>query len=93
MDANTLAQPLYLRESVKGTNECPFRRQLDPQQGRTYITQTHAPLYLQGDASVRSGGRVVMQRPAKPCTSVRFRPGPPIHTNTLAPPQSSELPL
>ena len=25
----------------------------------------------------RSGGRVVMQRPAKPRTSVRFRPGPP----------------
>ena len=24
------------------------------------------------------GGRVVMQRPAKPCTAVRFRPQPPI---------------
>src|SRR3954447_11332725 len=25
----------------------------------------------------RPGGRVVMQRTANPCTSVRFRPGPP----------------
>src|SRR5690606_3383574 len=25
----------------------------------------------------RRGGRVVMQRPAKPCTSVRFRSAPP----------------
>jgi hypothetical protein len=24
------------------------------------------------------GGRVVMQRPAKPCTAVRFRPQPPL---------------
>ncbi len=27
--------------------------------------------------SMRRGGRVVMQRPAKPCTPVRFRPSPP----------------
>jgi hypothetical protein len=26
---------------------------------------------------IRRGGRVVMQRPAKPCTPVRFRPPPP----------------
>lgn len=32
----------------------------------------------------RPGGRVVMQRPAKPRTSVRFRPGPP--TRLLVPP-------
>ena len=25
------------------------------------------------------GGRVVMQRPAKPCTAVRFRSSPPLH--------------
>ncbi len=29
------------------------------------------------DFQVRPGGRVVMQRPAKPCTPVRFRPWPP----------------
>ena len=28
-------------------------------------------------AGPRRGGRVVMQRPAKPCTPVRFRPPPP----------------
>lgn len=28
-------------------------------------------------ATPRPGGRVVMQRTANPCTSVRFRPGPP----------------
>ena len=27
------------------------------------------------------GGRVVMQRPAKPCTPVRFRPPPPMRQN------------
>ena len=27
---------------------------------------------------MRRGGRVVMQRPAKPCTPVRFRPPPPV---------------
>ena len=28
------------------------------------------------------GGRVVMQRPAKPCTPVRFRPQPPFHVSS-----------
>jgi len=32
------------------------------------------------------GGRVVMQRPAKPRTPVRFRPWPPLRTKTQAPP-------
>ncbi len=31
-------------------------------------------------ASPRLGGRVVMQRPAKPCTPVRFRPQPPFRS-------------
>src|SRR5437773_2806768 len=31
-----------------------------------------------GHSSLRRGGRVVMQRPAKPCTPVRFRSPPPI---------------
>ena len=30
-----------------------------------------------GRCTTRLGGRVVMQRPAKPCTPVRFRPQPP----------------
>src|SRR5690606_23584431 len=30
-----------------------------------------------GPEAIRPGGRVVMQRPAKPCTPVRFRPRPP----------------
>ena len=34
------------------------------------------PLFLKACATWR-GGRVVMQRPAKPCTPVRFRPPPP----------------
>ena len=33
--------------------------------------------YNGGAVSPRRGGRVVMQRPAKPCTPVRFRPPPP----------------
>jgi hypothetical protein len=32
------------------------------------------------------GGRVVMQRPAKPRTPVRFRPWPPLRIKTQAPP-------
>ena len=32
----------------------------------------------------RLGGRVVMQRPAKPCTPVRFRPQPPYATRLSA---------
>ena len=32
----------------------------------------------------RRGGRVVMQRPAKPCTPVRFRPPPPIPCDNSA---------
>src|SRR5690606_23706688 len=38
-----------------------------------------------GAASHRPGGRVVMQRPAKPRTPVQFRPRPPIPVRATAP--------
>src|SRR5471030_749732 len=38
------------------------------------------PWRLARASARRRGGRVVMQRPAKPCTPVRFRPPPPIFT-------------
>jgi hypothetical protein len=43
-----------------------------------------------GMATLWPGGRVVMQRTANPCTSVRFRPGPPKRhgdQRCLAPPR------
>ena len=42
------------------------------------IVEYRAPGQMPGNFSPRPGGRVVMLRPAKPSTPVRFRPWPPI---------------
>ena len=44
------------------------------------------------DRSHGLSGRVVMQRPAKPCTPVRFRPQPPFPASFTFPPRLSILP-
>jgi hypothetical protein len=54
-----------------------FKQSLGPPR---FCCLRRIPATLGCDFAQWPGGRVVMQRPAKPCTPVRFRPWPPLRT-------------